>query len=146
MTTLRELIDSDAVNDPPASDATVLTWLNGVVTVQNDATNGDVLSWAAGNDAISRLRAFSAGSNATQRSLADAALVRIQAGLGLSLSQAPIQALLSALVTATMFTQAEIDALNATAQVQVERWKVEPLTLNNQPVTSMSIGWVGAAR
>jgi len=120
MTTLAELI---ATGEPFADDDAARAWLRQPVTVQNDATNGDVLSWAATHDALARLRTYSAGTDAATRGLADAALSRVNAGLGLSLSDASVQGLLAALVAQGMFTQAEIDELNGGSQAQIPRWK-----------------------
>jgi len=144
--TLTEFITT---GEPFADDAAALSWLNELVTVQEDATHGDVLTWAAGTDALHRLRTYSAGTNVTERSPADAALVRVEAGLGLSLSDASVQQLLTSLVNTNMFTQAEIDSLNQGSQKLVQRWQHpdnQPLTHGGDSIRNMSLSWVSRAR
>jgi len=139
---LKTLIDSEPAN-ATRTDQQVLDWLLAPVTVQRDATNGDVLTWAAGNDMIKRLRDYAAGASAAERGLANAALVRIDAGLGLSLTDAKVQSLLSNMVALGMMTQVEADDLNAQAQEQAPRWQAQPLSdVRHEP----TVHEVGVAR
>ena len=137
----------DATNP---TDVAVLAWLQEAVTVQLDATQGDVLEWSAGTDGIARLRTFSAGTDRQRGAIADAALVRLDSGGGgLSLSTPSIQQMLSTMVVLGMFTQAEIDALNAGAQTTVERWQHpdnQPMTLNGRRLPNLKIYHIAAAR
>jgi len=143
--TLQDLI---ATGEPFADDQAALNWCLQSVAVQRDASNGDVLRWAAKNDMIKRLRDYSAGADATKRALADAALVRIDAGLGLSLSKQSIQDYLSNMVALGMMSQAEVDSLNAGSQVQMPRWQAqgEPVTLRGSVIRRLGLSHVQQAR
>lgn len=126
---LRSFINSDVINDPPASDAVVYAWVIEVVGNQRDATNDElIVEWGAPIDIIGRLRATSDGPAGLDRGLADALLTLIEkgggdfGGGGLALTNPSIQAFLSSMEPA-LISQSEIDDLNAIATEQIPRWQ-----------------------
>lgn len=129
---LKTLIDSDAGN-AAKTDAQVLTWLEETVTIQNDATIGEVLEWCANNDIINNMETHSLGVDETKRGIADAALTLVRSGQGLSLTKASVQTLIASMVALSMITQTESDALYALAQETKTRWANAGLT---QPLES----------
>ena len=123
---LKAIIDSEPSN-AGKTDLEILAWLKEVVTIQNDASNGDVLAWAGPRDLINRLRETSTLGSGSKRGLADVALTRINSGLGLTLSDSAIQGLLSQMVVDGTLTQQEVDALNESCQESKTRWSANNL-------------------
>lgn len=130
--TLKTLIDSEPAN-AAKSDADVLTWLDETVTIQNDATHGEVLEWCAANDIINIMETHSEGTDATKRGLADAALTLVRSGGELHLTKSSVQTLLGSMVALSMITQTNSDDLYALAQEAKTRWANVGLT---QPIES----------
>jgi hypothetical protein len=119
---LRLLIDSDVANAPPATDQTVLTWLETEDTFYDDISWSDFAQWAATYNAILRLEnAKASGGTDAIKGAAAVALVVLNAGQSLSLSSEAVRGLVSNLVPFA-FSGAERDALLAYSKGVVSRW------------------------
>lgn len=118
---LIEVISSEAAN-AQKSDQEVLDWLKEPVDVLGPVSHNTLIKWLVAGNKLKKLEDFKASTDPTVQSLAYAALAIIGAGGGLDLSDPDAQSQLSAMVTANMFTQDDIGALNALGTRQIERY------------------------
>ena len=118
------------------TDAQVLAWLQSDVAVLGHVTRNTLLKWCVPINALKRLEDYKADANPAIQSLAYAALELIR-GDGIDLADTDAQTQLAAMVSTGMFTQAEIDALNASNKVPV--WN-HP---DNQPLLLPRGAWIG---
>jgi len=155
---LKTLIDSDAVNDPPATDATVLAWLKELQTVNAGVDYQALLIWGS-EEQIFRKVKFALSDEVTNpgtwitsvhnKLLAlDAVL---DSGGDLDLSRDELRTMINNLSGAGLpLSNANKTALYALADLQVERWQLAvntPLRLPNEGVIrDLTIVHVATAR
>ena len=101
------------------TDAQVLAWLQSDVAVLGPVTRNTLLKWCVQTNALKELEGYKVNANVTIQSLAYAALELIRGPDGLDLADTDAQTQLAAMVTAGMFTQGEVDALNTSNKVPV---------------------------
>ena len=117
---LKSFIDSEPLNADRTNEA-VYAWAVEPVSTLSHITQGQLLGWTVSVDAITRLEA--AMLVAETRAIAKAAMRVVDRTTGLDLADTSAQQMLAAMVSLSMFTQGEIDALNAIGTVQMPRWR-----------------------
>jgi len=121
-----ELKDLIASGEPFADDQAALNWCLEPVSVRGRVSRNTLIKWAANTNAIARLEGYKTDADTSIQSLAYAALEVIRHSVdGMDLSDADAQGQLSAMVSKGMFTQAEIDSLNAYGTTTPPRWQAQ---------------------
>lgn len=124
---LRALIDAEPSNDPPATDAAVLAWWLGNVTVPTDLSMTDFMIWLANNGGRDRVEEAISHASEDVRNAARLMIDLLQSGAEeLHLSRDDVRAALAPLVgSGKPFTTAHKNSLLALSDVQTPRWKAE---------------------
>ena len=135
--TLAELI-ATMPNEGAASDAEVLAWLDGDVTVYVDVNWLDLSMWVAGNGYRPTLIAAAASGTDARKTAAQHILDCISAGQPLYASDARVRTALAAAIPAG----AARDALLALASETKSRWA----TVMSEMDDPSKLFWIGVAR
>ncbi len=124
---LRALIDTEPANAPPATDATVLAWLEELVPEVGRCSQGDLIVISTTHDIEGACEAAKADATTTVsgykvRALAAGYLQVMQRGEGIDVANPNTVPMLSLMVTAGLMPQAAQDAIVAAATKNVPRY------------------------